>query len=177
MTFINDLNAMGKLNVPQIDRALFGSADPAKNKPMNLTGVICTVGPASSTKEKLTEMLNSGMRVARLNFSHGDHSSHGKTIAMLKELRQELAIPFAIALDTKGPEIRTGDLKDGVKAVPIKSDQKITFSNNKAKFGECTAEFVYCDYPALGKLTEGTSIFVDDGNLQFKVTKVGNMFL
>jgi pyruvate kinase len=75
---------------------------------MKKTKIVCTIGPASEDRETLTEMIKTGMNVARLNFSHGTHEEHQRRIDLIKEIRKELNIPVAILLDTKGPEIRTG---------------------------------------------------------------------
>ena len=72
------------------------------------TKIICTIGPASGSPEKLREMIGAGMNVARLNFSHGDHEGHKKIADMVKAVRAELGTPTALLLDTKGPEIRLG---------------------------------------------------------------------
>lgn len=78
---------------------------------MKKTKMVCTLGPASDSKEILTKMIQGGLNVARLNFSHGSHEEHAGRIQRIKEVRKELNIPVALMLDTKGPEIRTGDFK------------------------------------------------------------------
>lgn len=79
------------------------------------TKIVCTVGPAVNTPEKLDALIKAGMNVARLNFSHGDYETHGNMIRMLKEARERAGVPLALMLDTKGPEIRIGKMKeDGV---------------------------------------------------------------
>jgi pyruvate kinase len=80
---------------------------------MKKTKIVCTLGPAADTKEILRELILNGMNVARLNFSHGSHEEHAARISRIKEVRKELGIPVAIMLDTKGPEIRTGELSAG----------------------------------------------------------------
>ena len=80
---------------------------------MRKTKIICTLGPATDDREVLRQLMLSGMDVARINFSHGSHEEHLVRINMVKELRKELGLPIALLLDTKGPEIRTGDFKDG----------------------------------------------------------------
>lgn len=77
------------------------------------TKIICTIGPSVHTLEKILELMKAGMNVARLNFSHGTHADHFQIIRLLKEARQQLKQPLAIMLDTKGPEIRLGKLKEG----------------------------------------------------------------
>ncbi len=81
---------------------------------MTRTKIICTIGPACNSLEKILELMNAGMNVARLNFSHGTHEEHLQVINFLKEARQVLNKPLAIMLDTKGPEVRLGKIKNGI---------------------------------------------------------------
>ena len=92
------------------------------------TKVICTVGPASSSEEVLTQMVKAGMNVMRLNFSHGDHAGHLEKINTLRKINESLNTNVAILLDTKGPEIRTGDFENGIAEL-----QKRSKSNNCAR--------------------------------------------
>ena len=80
---------------------------------MKKTKIICTMGPNMDTGDTLRDVMLAGMDVARLNFSHGSHEEHKGRLDHIKELREELGIPVAILLDTKGPEIRTGVLQEG----------------------------------------------------------------
>ena len=80
---------------------------------MRKTKIICTIGPASESEEVLTKMCQAGMNVARLNFSHGTHAEHKNKIDLIKRVRENLGIPLAIMLDTKGPEYRIGTFKNG----------------------------------------------------------------
>ena len=73
------------------------------------TKIVCTIGPASEKPEVLEQLIHNGMNVARLNFSHGTHEEHLEKIKTIKRLRRKLNKPIAIMLDTKGPEIRTGN--------------------------------------------------------------------
>ena len=83
---------------------------------MRRTKIVCTMGPNTNSRDLMKKLIETGMDVARFNFSHGDHDEQKMRMDMLKELRKELKTPVAILLDTKGPEIRLGKLKDG-KAV------------------------------------------------------------
>jgi pyruvate kinase len=78
---------------------------------MRKAKIVCTIGPASESLEMLKKMINAGMNVARLNFSHGDFEEHGNRIINIRQACKELGKTVAILLDTKGPEIRTGKLK------------------------------------------------------------------
>ena len=80
---------------------------------MKKTKIICTLGPASDTEAVLSDLIDAGMNVARLNFSHGTHEDHAKKIAMIKKLRAEKKAPIAILLDTKGPEFRIKTFEKG----------------------------------------------------------------
>jgi pyruvate kinase len=93
------------------------------NTELRKTKIICTLGPACNQVEQLVKMIDAGMNVARLNFSHGDHESHGKQVANLQAaLAQRPQKTVALMLDTKGPEIRTGLLVDG-KPIELKINQ------------------------------------------------------
>ena len=80
---------------------------------MRKTKIVCTIGPACRSEKTLTAMIKAGMNVARLNFSHGTHEYHKENIERLKKLRDQLDVPLAIMLDTKGPEIRLGKFAGG----------------------------------------------------------------
>ena len=80
---------------------------------MRRTKIVCTIGPASKDRETLRQMLKAGMNVARVNFSHGTHEEHAETIRIFRSVRDELGIPAAVLLDTRGPEIRIGNFANG----------------------------------------------------------------
>ncbi|MES1914920.1 MAG: hypothetical protein MHM6MM_006941 [Cercozoa sp. M6MM] len=89
-------------------------ASPAtRERTHRRTKIVCTLGPATHTVDMITELLYAGMNVARLNFSHGDHEYHAETVRNVREASKQTGIPCALLLDTKGPEIRTGKLKNG----------------------------------------------------------------
>lgn len=136
------------------------------------TGIICTIGPKTGTVEMLTKLRRAGMNVMRLNFSHGSYEFHGGLIANLRESCARFAgPPIAIALDTKGPEIRTGILKDG--DVKIETGDIVKFMLDEKYFENSTKEEVYCDYKNFGKVVKpGDTVFVDDGLLSFKVLEI-----
>ena len=97
---------------------------------MRKTKIICTLGPATDRDGILEQCIESGMNVARLNFSHGSHEEQQKRIDKLYELRKKYQKPIAALLDTKGPEIRLGDFKDG--KVNLKQGQKFSLVTNEA---------------------------------------------
>lgn len=80
---------------------------------MKKTKIVCTIGPASDNKEMLKKLIKAGMNVMRCNFSHGDHEEHAAKMQKLREVNEELGTNVAIMLDTKGPEIRTGNFVGG----------------------------------------------------------------
>ena len=86
------------------------------------TKIICTMGPATESDEVLRELIKNGMNVARFNFSHGSHAYHRNNIDRVRRISDELGIPVAILLDTKGPEIRTGEL-EGHEKVELKAGE------------------------------------------------------
>ena len=92
---------------------------------MKKTKIICTMGPNTNDRELVKQMALAGMDIARFNFSHGDHEEQKGRVDIIKSVREELGIPIAMLLDTKGPEIRTGVFKDGSK-VMLKEGQKLT---------------------------------------------------
>ncbi|QJC29643.1 pyruvate kinase PykF [Enterobacteriaceae endosymbiont of Plateumaris pusilla] len=139
---------------------------------MKKTKIICTIGPSSESKEILSKLLNLGMNVMRLNFSHGNHKDHEKRIIILREIMDITGQNAAILLDTKGPEIRTIKLKKGID-VDLKSGQKFVLTTDKSVIGDnhCVA----ITYPNLiFDLNIGNKILVDDGLIEMKVLEISN---
>lgn len=138
-----------------------------ENRPIPArTKIICTIGPSCNTKDKITELVEAGMNVARINFSHGSHEEHKKVIRILREVRKEFDIPLAIMLDTKGPEIRVTRISGeevavdiGSKLVLIPDDQEPTAPNEISIYPRIVID----------QLSEQTPILFDDGMLQAKV--------
>jgi pyruvate kinase len=139
---------------------ILGSTDVTKRK----TKIICTLGPSCSTKEILKQMLELGMDIARLNFSHGDHESQGKTLDTLREAIKELpGKQCAVLLDTKGPEIRTGVLVNHEK-VTFEAGQMLEISTDYTIEG--TKDRISCSYKKLPKTVKpGDQILIADGSL------------
>ena len=130
------------------------------------TKIVCTIGPASRDADTMREMLEAGMNVARLNFSHGTHEEHRKTIETFRRVRDEQDRPAAILLDTKGPEIRLGDFENGSEI--LEEGDEFTLTSE-----ECpgTKERVSTTYKALpSQVSLGTSILIDDGRVRLRVT-------
>lgn len=130
------------------------------------TKIVCTLGPASSGAETMREMLRAGMNVARLNFSHGTHEGHRKTIETFRAVRDELGLPAAVLLDTKGPEIRVGDFENGSEM--LKAGDTFVFTSEKCLGSAERADTTYKALPS--QVEEGTMILVDDGRIRMQVT-------
>ena len=130
---------------------------------MKKTKIICTMGPNTSDKNIMMELARNGMDVARFNFSHGDYNEHQGRLELLKEVRKELDIPVAALLDTKGPEIRTGQLKDG-KKVTLKEGQTYTLTTREL-VGDDTIGYI--NYSGLNEdVAAGNRILIDDGLIE-----------
>ena len=129
------------------------------------TKIVCTIGPASRDADTMREMLEAGMNVARLNFSHGTHEEHRKTIETFRRVRDEQDRPAAILLDTKGPEIRLGDFENGSEI--LEEGDEFTLTSEKCPG---TKERVSTTYKARpSQVSLGTSILIDDGRVRLRV--------
>lgn len=135
---------------------------------MRKTKIVCTIGPASESPEILEALINSGMNVARLNFSHGNHEEHAERIKRIREASEKTGKIVGILLDTKGPEIRTHQMEnDGIDLV---TNQKITISMTEV-LG--TAEKFSITYDHLIEdVQEGSIILLDDGLIELRVESV-----
>jgi pyruvate kinase len=134
----------------------------------NQTKIICTIGPVSESHQVMKELINAGMDVMRMNFSHGDHESHLQRMKTLDEVNKELGTHVAALLDTKGPEIRTHLFKNG-KAV-VKENDVVTVHMTEIE-GDSSAFSV--SYPNLYlDMKVGQTILVDDGYLELTVTDI-----
>ena len=127
------------------------------------------MGPNTDNREIMKELALNGMDVARFNFSHGDHAEHKHRLEILESVREELGIPIASLLDTKGPEIRTGKLKDG-KKVTLKEGDLYTLTTEEIVGDETRG---YINYAGLAEdVKPGDRILIDDGLIELHVRKV-----
>ena len=134
---------------------------------MKKTKIICTMGPNTNNPDIMRGLIRNGMDVARFNFSHGDYEEHKKRMDMLKQLREEEHANVAILLDTKGPEIRTGTLKDGKKVV-LESGATLILSAEEVVG---TREKISITYAGLvNDVDKGRHILIDDGLIELEVT-------
>ncbi|MFT6927616.1 MAG: pyruvate kinase [Psychromonas sp.] len=137
---------------------------------MRKTKIVCTIGPKSESKEMLGKLVDNGMNVMRLNFSHGDFEEHGARIIKLREICQETGKNVAILLDTKGPEIRTVKLANG-DDVLLTAGQEFTLSTDQRIVGDKT--IVAVTYEGLTKdLSVGNTVLLDDGLIELTVKRI-----
>lgn len=137
---------------------------------MRKTKIVCTIGPASESIEKLKQLMEAGMNVARLNFSHGSHEEHAARIANIREAAKQTGKTIAILLDTKGPEIRTHDFENG--QAELKTGQEVIISMEPV-LG--TAEKFSVSYTGLyDDVDTGSRILIDDGLIELEVIGKAN---
>ena len=135
---------------------------------MKKTKIICTLGPASDSEKVISDLVDAGMNVARLNFSHGTHDEHAAKIAVIKKVREEKHVPLPIMLDTKGPEFRIKTFKNG--KITLKDGDTFTF----------TTEDIVGDEKRVGvsfsgicnQMVTGDKILLNNGLMVFEVEKV-----
>ncbi|MDY2880115.1 MAG: pyruvate kinase [Candidatus Borkfalkiaceae bacterium] len=135
---------------------------------MKKTKIVCTLGPASCTKEVISAMFDAGMNVCRLNFSHGTHEEHAAKIAIIKEIRRERDIPLPVLLDTKGPEFRTGTYREG--KVLLKKGEEFTFTTDPIVGDESRVSVNYGNMPSV--MEEGDTVLLNNGLISFRVKRV-----
>ena len=136
---------------------------------MKKTKIICTMGPNTNDRVLMKKLAENGMDIARFNFSHGDHEEQKARMDMLKSVREEVGKPIAILLDTKGPEIRTGLLKEG-KKVELEAGQTFTLTTEEIMGDN---HRVSITYDGLAEdVVPGKKILIDDGLIEVEVKQI-----
>lgn len=135
------------------------------------TSIICTIGPASKDVSKLEEMIKNGLNIARMNFSHGSHEYHGQVIENVRKACANLGERVGIALDTKGPEIRTGLIGgSGSGEVELVKGNKIRLTTDKQFESQCSETLLWLDYTNITNIVKkGNKVFIDDGLISLVV--------
>jgi len=135
---------------------------------LHKTKIIATVGPACDTYERLLALVNAGVNVFRLNFSHGSYEKHAEVIRHIRKINEEYPFNIAILADLQGPKLRVGDIKDG--ALMLDKEDVITFTNTNM---EGTKEGIYISYPNFHNDAKvGESILLDDGKIETRVVDI-----
>lgn len=135
---------------------------------MRKTKIVCTIGPASESEEMLEKLMNAGMNVARLNFSHGSHEEHKARIDTIRKVAKRLNKTIGLLLDTKGPEIRTHNMKDGL--IVLEKGKEVIVSMNEV---EGTPEKFSVTYENLiNDVNIGSYILLDDGLVELQVKEI-----
>ncbi len=135
---------------------------------MKKTKIVCTLGPASSSKKVISKMYDAGMNVARINFSHGTHEEHAEKIRIIKEIREDRGIPLPILLDTKGPEFRTKTYKNG--KITLEKGDTFIFTTDNIEGDETRVSVTYehiCEV-----MNKGDKIYLNNGLMVFEVVEV-----
>ena len=137
---------------------------------MKKTKIVCTIGPATEHEDVLKSLINTGMNVARINFSHGSHEEHKLKFDLIKKVREDLNEPVAIMLDTKGPEIRTLNFENG--KAELVAGQKFTITTREILGNAEICGITYKELP--NDVKKGDSILIDDGLIGLRVDEIVN---
>ncbi len=137
---------------------------------MRKTKIICTLGPSTDNDDILRELMENGMDVARFNFSHGSHQDHKTRLDKIKKLREELNLPVAALLDTKGPEVRVRNFAEG--KVTVNNGDSFTLTTRDVEGTKDIVSITYADLPT--DVSVGTRILIDDGLIDLKVVSIDN---
>lgn len=131
------------------------------------TKIVCTLGPSSNTFEQIENLYRAGMNVVRINFSHGSHEGHKKTMGFVREVAKKHQYSIPILMDLQGPKIRVGQMKDGLQILKEGTLVRITTENV-----EGDSNLIPIDYDGLSEdAKEGNQILIDDGLLELKIVK------
>jgi pyruvate kinase len=168
-------NALDHLNAgrTRIEWLAQLNTEYAPSKNYRRTSIIGTIGPKTNSVQRINDLRKAGLNVVRMNFSHGSYEYHQSVIDHAKEAEKQMpGRPLAVALDTKGPEIRTGQTKDDAD-IPISAGAEINITTDDKYLGKSDDKNMYVDYKNITKVIQkGRTIFVDDGVLSFQVLEV-----
>ena len=137
---------------------------------MRKTKIVCTMGPSTDKPGILRQLMENGMNVARFNFSHGDYEEHKGRFDKVRALSKELDLPIACMLDTKGPEIRLGEFKNGVEK--LTTGQKFTLTSRSVEGTNEICSVTYKELPH--DVKPGGRIMLDDGLIELRIDEVGD---
>jgi len=137
---------------------------------MRKTKIVCTMGPSTDKPGILRQLMENGMNVARFNFSHGDYEEHKGRYDKVRALSKELDLPIACMLDTKGPEIRLGEFKNGVEK--LTTGQKFTLTSRSVEGTNEICSVTYKELPH--DVKPGGRIMLDDGLIELRIDEVGD---
>ncbi len=141
----------------------------SSSRPPRRTKIVCTLGPATQSAEKIRELMDAGLNVARLNFSHGTHTEHNQSIRWLRNLAREQRIPVAVLMDLQGPKIRTGPLEAN-RPVQIREGTTLVITTRRVKGN---AECISTNFTALPReVKPGNAILLSDGLIELSVQQV-----
>ena len=139
--------------------------------------IVATLGPSSNNKKRISELIHAGIDVARLNFSHGTHESHGKIIQILNDLSADLGKQITILQDLQGPKLRIGKLPEA--GIELSAGETVVFKvdsqerNNSFDISEGKNKIVYLDIPdILLSLKKGKKILIDDGKIELEIQAI-----
>lgn len=135
---------------------------------MRKTKIICTLGPSTDSENILERLIQNGMDVARLNFSHGSHEEQKRRIAKVRLLRERYGRPVALLLDTKGPEVRTGNFKNG--SIHLEAGSTFTLTGREVEGDETIVSITYPDLA--GDIAPGQRILIDDGLVELQAESI-----
>ncbi|BGP13381.1 hypothetical protein JCM10213_008540 [Rhodosporidiobolus nylandii] len=163
----NQLEWLQQLAIPP------SAPEGLQHKSLRKTSIIATIGPKTNSPEMISKLRSAGVNVVRMNFSHGSYEYHQSVIDNTRKATTLAeGRPLAIALDTKGPEIRTGNMVDDVD-IKINAGHRMKFSTRDEYATKCDDKVMYIDYKNLPKVIEkGKPIYVDDGILSFNVLEI-----
>ncbi len=131
------------------------------------TKIVCTLGPSSNTLEGIENLYRAGMNVVRINFSHGSHEDHKRTIGFVRQIAKKYQYSIPVLMDLQGPKIRVGQMKDGAQIIKEGSLVKLTSEDVTG-----TKELIPIDYPHLSEdAAEGNQILIDDGLMELRIIK------